>query len=537
MSETEGGRIRSVNLSRRQLLMSSGAMVGAVTLSGLAAACGSSGSPASAGKTGSSAAASGTLHYAESGAFTSLNPWDRSPVSEDIFNQVFSRLIYVDASGNPVADLAQSWKLAADYTSIEISLRPNLTWHDGTKVSSQDFVRMFGYLTEPALKSYVGVEIMQGLFGPVSDVKAPDDATVLIEFNQPVPYVMTLLSYWYLVNIDDPSDPDFLAHIPVGTGPYKLTNFNEQTGATLAAFDSYYAGKPALDHIQFDTFSSGTSLVSDLTSGLVQGVLASNYAELKSVGTGSAFYETRAVQGVWDLMVNCAKAPYNNVAVRQALSYSLDRKQIASAAFFGDEKPVCTPFFSPVCTGYVDDLVDAQAFDLAKAKSLLDSANVHDLTITFPYPTSYPSLETLAEIWQADLATLGVTLKIQPIGAAEWGDTLLASPQTDVLIWNNGRCLLDGAIFWSTQINFVSGQPLAVGYSDPSMAGLIATGAKETDPAQRKAIYQQLNQSVVESAHCISIVTYSDVWVWSSKVRGPSCDLISNLELGKVSLA
>jgi peptide/nickel transport system substrate-binding protein len=534
MSETEGGRMSSVNLSRRQLLMSSGAMVGAVALSGLAAACSSSGSAA---KSGSAAAASDTLHYAEAGAFTSLNPWDRGPVSEDIFNQVFSRLVYLDISGNTVADLAQSWKLADDYTSIELTLRPGLTWHDGTKVSSADFVRMFGYLTEPALKTYVGVEIMQGLFGPVSGVKAPDDATVLMEFSQPVPYVMTLLSYWYLVNIDDPSDPNFLAHIPVGTGPYKITNFNEQTGATLAAFDKYYAGKPALGGIQFDTFSSGTSLVSDLTSGLVQGVLASNYAELKSVSKGSGFYQTRATQGVWDLMVNCAKAPYNNVAVRQALSYSLDRKQIAGAAFFGEEKPVCTPFFSPTCTGYVEDLVNAQPYDLAKAKSLLDSANVHDLTITFPYPTSYPSLETLAEIWQADLATLGVTLKIQPIGAAEWGDTLLASPQTDVLIWNNGRCLLDGAIFWSTQINFVSGQSLAVGYTDPSMAGLIAAGAKETDAAKRKTIYQQLNQSVVDSAHCISIVTYSDVWVWSSNVRGPSCDLVSNLQLGKVSLA
>lgn len=519
-------------LSRRQALYSTGAVV----LSGLAAACSSSGS--NGGSTSSTPASGGTstLRYAEAGAFTSLNPWPRSPVEEDVVNQVFSRLVYLDYNGHAVADLAESWKIASDYTSIELTLRPGLTWHDGTKVTPQDFVRMYGYVTEPALKTYDGVEIMAGLMTPVSAVKAPNGSTVLIEFNQPVPYVLTLLSYWYLVNID-PSDPDFMKHLPVGTGPYKMTSFNAQSGAVLAAYSGYYGQRPGIKTLQFDTFGGSASMVSDLQSGLVEGILVNNDADLKSLKGNSGYYQTTATQGVWDLMVNCNKAPFDNVAVRQALSYSLDREQIATAAFFGYEKAVCTPFFAPVSTGYEASLVNAQAFNLTKAKQLLDSAGVSDLTITFPYPTSYPSLETLAEIWQSDLQTLGVTLKIQPISSAEWGDTLLLSPDTDVLIWNNGRCLLDGAIFWSTQINFVAGNSYALGYKDPAMAGLIAQGAKETNQAERKSIYQQLNQSVVESAHCISIVTYSDVWAWSKQVTGPSCDIISNLQLGKVSLS
>jgi peptide/nickel transport system substrate-binding protein len=520
-----------LRLNRRQLLFSSGV----VALSGLAAACSTGGSTSSA-TGGSASGGTSAFRYAEAGALTTLNPWDRTVVAEDFFNQVFSRLVYLDYSGEPVADLAQSWKVATDSESIELTLRPGATWHDGTKVTAQDFVRMYGYLTDPALKSYTGAEIMAGLFTPVSSVTAPDASTVRIEFSQPVPYVMTLLSYWYLVNIDDTSDPDFMKHLPVGTGPFKMTSFNAESGAELAAFPGYYGPKPGVKTLQFDTFGGSASMVSDLKSGLVDGVLVNNNSDLKSVKGNPAYYQTTATQGVWDLMVNCRKAPFGNVAVRQALSYSLDRAQIASTAYFGYEKPVCTPFFSPVSTGYDASLVNAQAFSLSKAKQLLDSAGLHDLTINFPYPTSYPSLETLAEIWQSDLATIGVTLKIQPISAAEWGDDLLVNPQTDVLIWNNGRCLLDGAIFWSTQVNFVPGQDFALGYTDPSVPALIAQGAKETDTAKRKAIYQQLNRSVVESAHCISIVTYSNVWSWSKQVTGPSCDLISNLQLGKVSL-
>lgn len=533
MSEPADRRAH-VSLSRRQVLYSSGV----AALAGLAAACssGTSGGSSASQAPGGASGSTTTFRYAEDGALTSLNPWDRGPAQEDIFNQIYSRLVYLDYSGKPVADLAKSWKVAADYKSIELTLRPGLTWHNGTKVTAQDFVRMYGYLSDAALKTYVGVEIMTGLFTPVSAVTAPSDSTVLIEFNQPVPYVMTLLSYWYLVNIDNPGDPDFLKHLPVGTGPFKVTSFSEQTGAVLTAFPGYYGGKPAIQTLQFDTFGGSSSMVSDLESGLVEGVLVNNTADLKSLKGNTAYYQTTATQGVWDLMVNCNKAPFDNVAVRQALSYSLDRDQIASAAFFGYEKPVCTPFFSPVCTGYVPSLVNAQPFNLAKAKQLLDSAGVSGLTITFPYPTSYPALETLAEIWQSDLQTIGVTLKIQPIGAAEWGDSLLTNPDTDVLIWNNGRCLLDGAIFWSTQINFVAGQQFALGYKDPSQAALIAQGAQETNTAKRKAIYQQLNQQVVDSAQCISIVTYSDVWAWSKQVTGPSCDIVSNLQLGKVSL-
>lgn len=525
------GRVR---FSRRQVLYSTGA----VALSGLAAACGSSGSTGgstSSAKQASSSGGTNTFRYAEAGALTSLNPWPRQPVEEDIVNQVFSRLVYLDYSGKPVADLAESWKIASDYKSIELTLRSGVTWHDGTAVTSKDFVRMYGYLTDPALKTYDGVEIMAGLFTPVTAVKAPNDSTVLIEFSGPTPYVLTLLSYWYLVNIE-PSDPDFMKHLPVGTGPFKMTSFNAQSGAGLTAYSGYYGQKPSIKTLQFDTFGGSASMVSDLKSGLVEGVLVNNNADLKSIKGNPSYYQTTATQGVWDLMVNCRKAPFDNVAVRQALSYSLDREQIASAAFFGYEKPVCTPFFSPVSAGYEASLVNAQPFNLTKAKQLLDTAGVSGLTINFPYPTTYASLETLAEIWQADLQTIGVTLKIQPISEAEWGDTLLMNPQTDVLIWNNGRCLLDGAIFWSTQVNFLGGNSYALGYEDPAMAGLIAHGAKETNLTKRNAIYQQLNQSVVESAHCISIVTYSNVWAWSKQVTGPSCDLITNLQLGKVSL-
>lgn len=538
MSKTESDFMDTA-FSRRRLLISSGALLGVAAASSVGlGACGSTAATKGAsgtGKAGTAKTGTKAFRYAESGSLSNLNPWVQEPIEYDLANQVFSRLIYLDTRGKPVGDLAQSWKLLPDNLQLTATLRSGLTWQDGTKVTAHDFVRMYGYLSDPALKTDLGVQKMTSLFEPVASVTAPNASTVVMKFKTPLPYIMDILSFWYLVNFDNPSDTSFVKHLPIGTGPYKMVSYNQASGARLEAFSGYHGGAPAASPLQFDTYSNGTSLINDLKSGLVNGVAVGNYADLKSIANNSSYYTTRAETGCWDLMVNVGKPPFDNVKVRQALSYSLNRAEIAKAAFFGYEKPVSTPFYDQAATGYVADLVHAQSYDLAKARSLLDSAGVKGLSMSFPYPTAYPELQTLAEIWQGDLTKLGISLEIKPVASPEW-ESLITNPSTDVLIWSNGRCALDGAVFWSTQGNFVSGNKNSFGYTDPGQATLIAQGIAETNSAKRKAIYQKLNKGVVESAHCIAIVTFSNTWAWSSTVHGPSADLIGNLELGKVSL-
>ena len=534
MPETPSG-VKSGTFSRRQLLAGGGALAGLAAVNGVGRASGLSLPSATRSASTAHAKTNGVLRYAEAGSFATFNPWHEQPVEEDIANQIFSRLVYVNSKGAPVADLAQSWTLASNARRLTLKLRPKLTWHSGRNVVANDFVRMYGYLTDPALKSDLGVEKMTGLFKPVSAVRASDAHTVVMDFSEPVPYVWDILSYWYLVNFDKPSDPNFTSHLPDGTGPYKMVRFDPSQGAYLEAFPNYYAGRPAIAKLQFNTFAAGTSLVSDLRSGLVDGILVTNYADMKSIHSRQ-YTHSRVQTGVWDMMVNCAKPPFNNQSVRQALSYSLNREQISQAAYFGYEKPVSTPFYAPAATGYVQDLVHAQRFNLDTAKTLLDSANVGSLTMNFPLPVAYPPLQTLAEIWQADLAKIGITLNIQPVDTPSWLSNI-TNPATDVLIWNNGRCLLDGAVFWGTQGNFIPGTSQVMGYQDNFVLSLIAQGQRQVNPKQRAQTYQDLNRMVVDSAHCISIVTYSNTWAWSSKVRGESADLIGNLQLGGVSIA
>jgi ABC-type transport system substrate-binding protein len=102
-----------------------------------------------------------------------------------MYDQVFSRLLWKDGCGKANPDLAESWQLAPDNLSITLKLRGGLTWHDGKAVTAQDFVDTCAYLKDPALAT-------------------------------------DLLDYWFLIGIEDKSDPQFVKKFPVGTGPFKM---------------------------------------------------------------------------------------------------------------------------------------------------------------------------------------------------------------------------------------------------------------------------------------------------------------------------
>src|SRR5436190_497959 len=178
----------------------------------------------------------GTFTYAEAGDFNNFNPWNFSAVNFEMYDQVFSRLLWKDGSGKANPDLAESWQLAPDNLSISLKLRSNLKWHDGKAVTAQDFVDMFGYTKDATLATDPSVLKIKGIMGPVKDVSAPDPSTVQVSFSAPVPYITDILDYWFLIRIEDKTDPQFVKKMPVGTGPFKMAEWMPQQFARFTKF-------------------------------------------------------------------------------------------------------------------------------------------------------------------------------------------------------------------------------------------------------------------------------------------------------------
>src|SRR5690349_3840580 len=246
--------------------------------------------PAASATTQPAAARGGTFNYAEAGDFNNFNPWNFSAVNFEMYDQVFSRLLWKDGTGKANPDLAESWELAPDNLSITLKLRSGVTWHDGKPVVGQDFVDSFGYLTDPALAKDPSVLKIKGLMGSVKEVTAPDPATVRLAFSAPVPFITDVLDYWFLIRIDDKSDPQFVNKIPVGTGPFKMSQWVPQQFASFDRFAGYWnKDQPKLDQFVFKRLSQAETVLPNLKSGAVDGVLLTSLSDVAQLQSDPSY--------------------------------------------------------------------------------------------------------------------------------------------------------------------------------------------------------------------------------------------------------
>lgn len=505
-------------MNRRKMLVLTGAGMGALGL-------GVAGGPAVAQE-------AGMLRYGESGAFSTFNPWAQVENQASTANQIFSRLVYKNREGEYVADLAESWTIADDGKSVTFKLRPGVKWHDGKPLEAQDFVNMYGYLSDPALEPEQGVQKIKSLFEPVTAIEAPDSATVHVTFSEALPYALDIMHYFYAIRMEDPADTGFLQALPVGTGPFSMDEHVRGQYASFSAFEDYHVpDQPKVANFRFHVFAQGASPTANLTSDQIDGLLISNQAEVESLSNNPDLDVHNVPTGTYILQINVSKPPFDNVLVRRALSHSLNRQAFADAVHFGIEKPTATPFFDEASIAYLPELVDAYPYDLDEARRLLDEAGVSNLRMVYPAPSSLPNYGTYGEIWQADLAQIGVDLDVQRVDVARWREYGAGKvPGTDVSPWAVGRVLLDPAIFFAANSGYRA-ENHRFGYENEELNTLIAAGKVETDPVRRREIYQKLNRIVTGECWALPLVSQSRSWAWSKKVSGVESDIGTNLIL------
>jgi ABC-type transport system substrate-binding protein len=484
----------------------------------------------------------GTLNYAEAGDFNDFNPWGFSAVNFEMYDQVFSRLLWKDGQGKEHPDLAESWEIASDKRSIRLKLRTNAKWHDGKPCTAQDFVAMFGYLKDPAIGKYYGAQKIQGLMSPARDVRAADRFVLELLFDKPVPYMTDILDYWFAVRIDDPSDPRFLKKLPVGTGPFKMTEWVANQYAKFTRFPEYsQKDLPYLNQFVFKRLAQAETLVPNLKSRAVDDILMSSLADVAPLqGDKSYAVVSNENSGsVFNIIVNVRKPPFDKKGVRQALSYSLNRVGMAQAAFFGVSRPITSPFYSPSSLAYRANLVMAHPFDLQKAGSLLERAGVRNLEMTINTTAAWPQMKLFCLIWQSDLAKIGVRLAVNEVENAQFYDIGGAADLRGFALhpWINARTTRDPAIFFNTQYSYRGDERNPYGYRNAQLEKLIADAAVETNVNRRRNLYQLANEIVVDDCFMIQVATNPRIWGQTARLRDVDIDLNGNLFLARTWFA
>lgn len=349
-------------------------------------------------------------------------------IGEIVHYNIFEGLVKVNEDFSVTPLLADKWTFSPDLKTLTFDLKKGVKFQDGEAFTSKDV--KFSFERYGAEKS---TNKEKAFFASIQSIDASDPAKVVLTFKEPSLDALFHLGFNTAVILDEKSAAAE-ATAPVGTGPYKLTAWNKGASATLDAWDGYRdAAKIAIKHVTFKFISDPSAQTAALLAGDVDAFPRVSTQSLDQFRADPRFAVSVAGnEGKTIVSTNNKKPPLDNLKVRQALAYAVDRKAIIDGAMNGYGTPIGS-HLTPNDPGYVD-LTGQYPYDPAKAKALLKEAGVTtpiNLTLTLP-PPDYARKG--GEIVAAELAEVGINAKIENVEWAQWIKNVYTDKNYDLTI-------------------------------------------------------------------------------------------------------
>ncbi|GAB2462511.1 ABC transporter substrate-binding protein [Xylanimonas ulmi] len=321
-----------------------------------------------------------------------------------LMNNVYETLVKVDQDGSLVPLLATGWDVSDDRTQYTFHLRQGVTFSDGRPFTADDVVASFDRVGADWLNA------IKGKMDVVASTEKVDDATVRVTLKQPSN--AWLFDLGTSVGAIFPADLDFdLKTTAVGTGPYEVTKVTQGDRITLTGREDYWGGAARLRTVTVRYLTDTTAAVNALRAGDVDMLFNSASGDQVRQLAGNASLQVIEGTSTGDVLLsfNNRAAPFDDVRVRRAFAYAIDRQAVmdtASAGYGTLVGAMVTP-----TDPYYEDLTGVYPYDPDKARALLAEAGQEGLRVTFDVPNlAYAT--TAAELIASQLAEVGVTATI-----------------------------------------------------------------------------------------------------------------------------
>lgn len=383
--------------------------------------------------------------------------------------------------------LAESWETSDDGLVWTFNIRPNIIFHNGKACTAPEIVRNFEHIIDPEGGSFLAPD-----YESVESVEAPDDTTVVFTLKEPfAPFLAVLSNRCGITDMDA-----YDATTPVGTGPFKILEWNRGTGLKLEAHADYWdEGLPLASTVDWRYFPDSDSRLLSLQGGEVDIVSAVPSQQIDQFLDGQGDIVVDPVPGVlhYYIAFNCAEGPFSDVRVRKAVAHVVDKEIIVEGALWGHGQVTNIPF--PETSPWFTETMDYE-YDPEKAKALLEEAGYGDgISVDLPIQSTSP-VPVVAEILQADLAAIGINVRIVEIEwATYWPDVYLQG-KFDITIMAYSPRVDPDQTFYPRYHS--EGVHNATSYSNPHMDELLEEGRRVTATEERKVIYDEVQNLLVD---------------------------------------
>lgn len=339
----------------------------------------------------------------------SLNPYKIvSSGTEEIMFNVFEGLVMPGVDGSLKPSIAESWKVSDDGKVYTFKIRKGIKFHNGKELTPQDVVfslrRMAGKDGMPPVKA---------LLGEMEDISIVGDDEVQIKLLKP----NSAFIYGLTMGIVPEENKDNLDKNPIGTGPFKIGEYSREQKIVLEKFNDYWGDKAKLDRVVVFITPNNETAFLKLLSGEIDMLSRVDAKRIKELQNFNNVYGPQNTVQIFAL--NNAIEPFNDIRVRKAINYAIDKDEIINNVMNGNGVKLETNM-SPVMKKYVIDNV-GQGQDIERAKELLKEAGYENFTFTIKVPSNYSLHVNTAQVIAEQLKKIGITAKIETV---EWGTWL-----------------------------------------------------------------------------------------------------------------
>lgn len=426
--------------------------------------------------------------------------------------QVYDNLIDKDGEGNYIPCLAESWTISDDATEFTFNIHKDAKWSDGTPVTSKDVVFSMEQLKVSDYVSY----IYEPLLG---DMETPDDHTVVIKLLKPsVSFLEYLANPNYSAVLSQAAYEKYgdtygtTVDTIVGSGPYKVTEWNVGASITYEANDDYHLGAPDIKSVKLVVMHDSNSVAVALQTGEIDTYFDSipgvSYDTLAASDDITIYDWTSTI--LYCIFFNTQNGMFTDVNMRKAVAMALNKSDYitigsegygSEADYPGDRKG--TTIGDPLMHGKYDEMY---AYNIEEASKLVEAAGNKGASVTIKtYSTDpYPALAT---VLQNALNEIGLDAKVEQIERATFIDKVLGEADFEIQVcrWAASTEDMNEIIYGSLHSDSMGVSGNWSFYANDELDKLIVDAAGETDAKTREELYQKVVQIFLDEMIYVSI--------------------------------
>lgn len=425
-------------------------------------------------------------------------------IDEVVYSNIFEGLTKFGPNGAILPSLAESWDIEDDGRTYIFYLHDGVKFHDGADFTADDVVFSLN-----RARAEDSVNAQKVLFAGIDRVEAVDPVTVRITLSAPDGMFPFKMAWGDAVILDEASIANETTR-PVGTGPFRFSEWRQGDMIKLEAFDDYWGDKPALKSATFRFIGDPSAAFAAIMAQDVDAFPIYPAPEtLAQIATDPRFKVIiGTTEGETILAMNEANAPLNNIKIREAIAHAINRQELIDGVMFGYGTPIGT-HFAPHHPDYVD-LTAKSAYDPEKSKELLLEAGVQKLKLRLALPP-VPYARRGGELLAAQLRVVGIETVVTNMEWAQWLDVVYGGHDYDLTIISHVEPM-DIGIYARDDYYF--------NYRNQEFRDVIAEVNAATDEAKRSGLLKQAQTIIADDYANGFLFQLPKIGVANAKIEG-----------------